>query len=283
MLLDGAGQLLILLIFWSQFYFGWTIGGSSLEGQGGGHFSLLLYPLLGWLFGSYTVLRWRRLTLPVLLQRLLLTASVTVMVVAVTRWLINPADAVWLVHRRVQLIWMTALTAWALLVRLALRHGLLLSDPPRLLLLSHRKDIDSVLKSWRRVPHRQRLFPVDALRLQRRLALLEHPFLVAVSPEVRRDPTLQALLESLEICDPRIVQCLCSQLFEQQQERLPPGLMGDFFYLRRLPGLSLLVSRLSSRMAFACCFFLLLLTAPFMVVAALLIWLEDRGPIFFTT
>ena len=287
-LLDGAGQLLILcFIFWSPVLFGWTIGGSSLEGQGGWLlFSLLLYPLLGWLFGSYTVLRWRRLTLPVLLQRLLLTASVTVMVVAVTRWLINPADAVWLVHRRVQLIWMTALTAWALLVRLALRHGLLLSDPPRLLLLSHRKDIDSVLKSWRRVPHRQRLFPVDALRLQRRLALLEHPFLVAVSPEVRRDPTLQALLESLEICDPRVVQSVSVlRLFEQQQERLPPGLMGDFsFTYDDLPWAEpFSVQAQLKRMAdLLVAFFLLLLTAPFMVVAALLIWLEDRGPIFFS-
>ena len=60
-------------------------------------FSLLLYPLLGWLFGSYTVLRWRRLTLAVLLQRLVITAAVSVIVVALARWLFNPVDAVWLV------------------------------------------------------------------------------------------------------------------------------------------------------------------------------------------
>ena len=111
LLLDAAGQLLILgLILWMPSLLGWTIGGSSLEGQWGWLlFSLLLYPLLGWLFGSYTVLRWRRLTLPVLLQRLVITATVSVLVVAVARWLINPADAVWLVYRRVQLVWMVAL------------------------------------------------------------------------------------------------------------------------------------------------------------------------------
>ena len=130
MLLDGAGQLLILgFILWVPPLIGWSIGGSNLEGQGSWLlFSLLLYPFLGWLFGSYTVLRWRRLTLPVLLQRLLITAAVSVIVMAVARWLINPADAVWLVYRRVQLVWMVALTCWALLVRLALRRGLLLSD-----------------------------------------------------------------------------------------------------------------------------------------------------------
>ena len=138
LLLDGVGQLLILgLILWVPNWLGFAIGGSSLAGQWGWLlFSLLLYPLLGWLFGSYTVLRWRRLTLPVLLQRLVITAVVSVMVVAVARWLINPADFVWLVYRRVQLLWMMALTGWALLVRLALRKGLLLSNVPRLLLLA---------------------------------------------------------------------------------------------------------------------------------------------------
>ena len=40
-----------------------TGGPPQLEGQGLWLiFCLLLYPLLGWLFGSYTVLRWRRLS-----------------------------------------------------------------------------------------------------------------------------------------------------------------------------------------------------------------------------
>ena len=110
-------------------------------------FVLLLYPLLGWLFGSYTVLRWRRLTLPVLLQRLLLTAAVTLMMVAISRWLINPSDALWLLHRQVLLLWVGALTLWALAVRVGLRRGLLLPESPRLLLLAHPHELDSVLRS----------------------------------------------------------------------------------------------------------------------------------------
>ena len=72
---------------------------------------MALYPFLGWLFGSYTVLRWRRLILPVLLQRLAITAAMSVIVVAVARWVINPGDAVWLVYRRVQLVWMLGPTS----------------------------------------------------------------------------------------------------------------------------------------------------------------------------
>ena len=180
-LLESSGQLLILgLIIGVSNVLGWPFGGSSLAGQWGWLlFSLLLYPLLGWLFGSYTVLRWRRLTMSVLLQRLVITAVVSVMVVAITRWFLNPADSVWLVYRRVQLLWTLMLTGWSLLIRLALRRGLLLHNTPRLLLLAQQNEINAILTAWQRVSHRQRLSPVDAPRLQRRLDEQEQPLLVS--------------------------------------------------------------------------------------------------------
>ena len=288
LLLDAAGQLLILgLILWIPILLGWPIGGSSLDGQWSWLlFSLLLYPLLGWLFGSYTVLRWRRLTLAVLLHRLLITAAVSVIAVAVARWLFNPVDAVWLVYRRVQLVWMLALTGWALLVRLALRRGLLSPDAPRLLLLAHPHEIHTVLTAWQRVPHRQRLSPVDALRLQRRLDQQEQPLLVALSTELRRDSAYRSLLESLEMRDPRVVRSVSVlSLFEQHQERLPPVLMGDTpFTYDDLPwAATFSVQAQLKRMAdLLVAAVLLLLTAPFIAVAAMLIWLEDRGPIFYS-
>ena len=102
LLLDWLGQLLILvLIIWINGRIGIVFDVRSIQSQWPWIvFVLMLYPLLGWLFGSYTVLRWRQLTTPVLLQRLLITASVTLVVVAVARWLINPSDEVWLVSRQ---------------------------------------------------------------------------------------------------------------------------------------------------------------------------------------
>ena len=287
LLLDGAGQLLILgFILWLPPLIDCQIGGSNLEGQGSWLlFSLLLYPFLGWLFGSYTLLRWRRLALPVLLQRLVITAAVSVMVVAIARWLINPADSVWLVYRSVQMLWMLALTGWALLVRLALRRGLLLPESPRLLLLAKQNEIPAVLTAWQRVLHRQRLSPVDSLRLQGRLEQPEQPLLVAVTSEMRRDSNQRSLLESLEMRDPRVVRSVSVlSLFEQQQERLPPMLMGDVsFTYDDLPWASTFsVQAQLKRMAdLLVAALLLLITAPFMAVSALLIWLEDRGPVFY--
>ena len=68
---DWLGQLLILaLVMLFPPLAGLPSDGITLFSQTGWLlFMVLLYPALGWLFGSYTVLRWRRLTLPVLLQR----------------------------------------------------------------------------------------------------------------------------------------------------------------------------------------------------------------------
>ena len=138
LLLDWLGQASILaMMLWMPTWTGIVIGGDSLQGQEPWLvFSFLLYPLLGWLFGSYTLLRRRRLTFLVLLKRLVITAIFTVMVVAIVRWLINPSDSVWLVSRRVQLFWIGALTLWALAVRVVLRMGLLLPEAPRTVLLA---------------------------------------------------------------------------------------------------------------------------------------------------
>ena len=287
LLLDWFGQVLILVLMLSMpAWTGIALGGETLQGQGPWLvFVLLLYPLLGWLFGSYTVLRWRRLALPVLLQRLLITAAVTLMVVAIARWLINPSEAVWLVSRRVQLLWIGVLTLWALAVRVGLRRGLLLPEAPRMLLLANPQELDTVLRAWRRVPQRQILRPVDPKALVQQLDQAEEPILVALSQAVRQDPELCPLLANLEMRDPRQVRALSVlSLFEQQQERLPPVLMANtVLAYDDLPwAATFSVQAQLKRMAdLLVAALLLLLSAPFVLLAALLIWLEDRGPVVY--
>ena len=287
LLLDWLGQVLIMVLILSMpAWTGIDLGGESLHGQGPWLvFVLLLYPLLGWLFGSYTVLRWRRLTLIVLLQRLLITAAVTLMVVAIARWLINPSELVWLVHRRVQLLWIGSLSLWALAVRVGLRRGLLLPDSPKILFLAQPQEIDAVLGEWRRVPQRQRLRPITATALARQLDHVEEPILLALSEAVRKDTALRPLHDSLEMCDPRHVRAVSVlNLFEQHQERLPPILMKDtVFAYNDLPwAATFSVQAQLKRMAdLLVAALLLLLTAPFVFIAAILIWLEDRGPVLY--
>jgi len=289
LLLDWLGQLLILAgiicspgsLGFPKANFAWLdVHGLWLI------FCLLLYPLLGWLFGSYTVLRWRRLAFPVLLQRLLITAAVTMMVVAIARWLVNPGEEVWLVYRRVQVVWLGAQTVWSLLMRIALRRGLFLPDAPRLLLLASEGEMERTLKAWVRVALPKRLKPISPLALEQLLNEGSEPLFVALSSGVRRDPCLSGLIERLEVQDPRLVQTISViNLFEKQQERLPPALLADSgLSYEDIPwaapfSVQVQLKRLADLLVAAA---LLLLTAPFVGLAALLIWLEDQGPIFYS-
>ena len=289
LLLDWLGQLLILAAMVSSpsLLAMPARGFTQLEGQVSWLiFCLLLYPLLGWLFGSYTVLRWQTLAFPVLLQRLLLTAIVTLMVVAIARWFVNPGEEVWLVFRRVQLVWLGALTAWSLLMRIALRRGLLLPDVPRLLLLASDDEMSGIMQAWVRVASRQRLEPFTHEAMEQYLKDGDTPLLAALSPACRQDLNLFSLIQRLELQDPRLVQTISViKLFEKQQERLPPGLLLDSgLSYDEIPwtkpfSVQAQLKRLADLFV---AFVLLLLTAPFVCFAALLIWLEDQGPVFYS-
>ena len=289
LLLDLLGQLLILAGFMSSPY--WLEIATGEPSQFEIHwlwliFCLLIYPLLGWLFGSFTVLRWRRLAFPVLLQRLLITATVTFLVVAIARWLVNPGDEVWIVSRQVQIVWLCALTAWSLLMRIALRRGLLLPDAPRLLLLSKDEEKEGILQAWARVVLPLRLEPISPPAFEKLLNEGVEQLLVALSPSLRHDPRFSGLIERLEIQDPRLVQTISIiSLFEKHQERLPPALLADSGLLYdELPwaapfSVQAQLKRLADLLVAGA---LLLLTAPFVALAALLIWLEDQGPVFYS-
>ena len=193
LILDWLGQVLIFVFILAMSdWTGVELSGDTLQVQGPWFlFVLLLYPLLGWLFGSYTVLRWRRLTFPLLLQRLLITGAVTLMVVAIARWLINPSEMVWLVHRRVQFLWMGSLSLWVLAVRVGLRRGLLLPDAPRFCCVQP-WELDIVLADWRRLPRRQRLRPV-CQRPRPRTRSVRGADLLALSQSARSDVALRPL------------------------------------------------------------------------------------------
>ena len=287
LLLDWLGQILILiLIMLAPAVFGVPIGGTQLAGQRSWLlFCLLLYPLLGWLFGSYTVLRWRRLPVTVLLQRLLLTATATLMVVALSRWLLNPGEQVWLVYRRVQLVWVAALTCWSLLVRIGLRRGMLLPESPRLLLLAADQEKGPILQAWRRVPQRERLQTIQPGQLQGELQSLNAPLMLTLTPQMRVDDSLQQLRNQWETTDPSLMRVVSTErLFEQMQERLPPMLLPDSgLNYDDLPWAATfsVQAQLKRAADLIVAGGLILLTLPFVAIAAFLVWLEDRGPVFY--
>ena len=187
----------------------------------------------------------------------------------------------WQVH----LVWHGALVFWALLIRIALRKGLLLPDSPRLFLLASDHERVNILQAWARVAPRHNLKPIPPAVLERLLMEGASRLLVALSPSFRRDPNYLSLIERLETQDPSLVQTISViRLFDSQQERLPPSLLeGSAFSYDELPwavpfSVQAQLKRLADLFIAAA---LLLCTAPFVGLAGLLIWLEDRGPVFY--
>ena len=179
--------------------------------------------------------------LHVLIQRLFLTAVAALIVVAVARWLINPPDSIWVLHRRVQLLWLGSLFTWSLLVRFGLRRGLVFPEPPQLLLLADNSEADIIQRAWKRVPQLSGLRRVTLEQLKSRLQGANERCLITVGLGTRERIRHLSSFKQLEGLDPRRVQVvLPAGLFERQQERLPPILLADsWMSYDEMPGRSL--------------------------------------------
>ncbi len=285
--LDSLGQFLTLLLISLTLSPTDSLQSANpLIGQGYWLlFCILIYLSLGWLFGTYTILRWPKLPKVVLIQRLLLTAAVSMIAVAIMRWLFNPSIEIWLLHRRVQFTWIIGITIWSFFIRLALHRGLFLPMPPRLLLLSHESETDLVQKAWQQVHHRAPLTNVSADQISNFCVQEEESVVIAFTPSFQSDEELLANINVFERSDPRKVRFIpLMRLFEEQQERFPPILMPEgVMTYGALPWLEPLSvqTQLKRTADVLLALSLLLTTMPIIIIAAILIWLEDQGPIFY--
>lgn len=228
----------------------------------------LVYLLFGWLFGSYTVLRWPWLQGRQMLQRILTPGLATLLVMVFWGWLAHVPDGQILYHRSMLLLIFSFETVWVLLGRLGFRWLLSRSVPVRWQILQgSQKDVVLIRREWARHEHHHPL-PVS---------------LASLSPAPLEQKI--GLLKPLQQRKQRTIRYASAlHLAEHELERLPPALLSKawldyadapwsnpFSFQRQLKrfadvGVSLL---------------LLLLTSPLLLLAALLIWLEDRGPVFF--
>lgn len=287
-LLDVVGQLVVLWFLISlPILLGLSPAELSLEKQWGWLIgSMTTYLFSSWLFGSYTVLRWRRVPLPSLLPRVLVASMATVVVMAVCRWALNPGEEIWLLYRRVQLAWMLPVTIWSLLVRVGLGKGLLLTEAPALLVFGPERESEIVMKAWVAIPARQPLQMTSVAALEQQLQDDESPSIVlAITPSQRINAEADGLMEQLESCDPRKTLLMSPlRLIETYQERLPTDLLPDsWLSYGEIPWTSAfnVQSQLKRAADLVVSALLLLLTSPFLLLAAVLVWLQDHGPVMY--
>ncbi len=273
--LDLLGMTLILVGLASL----WA---KPLQGQVGWiAITVSAYLLFGWLLGTYTVIGRPRLSRSTLIQRIGLCLLTTLMLVAILRWVINPPLDLWLVYRSSQISWLFPTSIWSLMVRVGLRRGALQSEEPKLVLVAPEDEALQALQAWKLTP--TRIMP--SWMSSEEAAVQKSPLLLAISPSVRSHPQYRLLLETLEQRDPR--ECNITTplaLAERQLERLPPTMLPEpWLSYSEIPWNGLFSpQRQLKRVADVVLSLLLLaVTAPVVIIAAILIWLEDRGPVFY--
>ena len=245
-----------------------------------------IYWSLGWLFGSYTLLRAPRLRWIQLLVRVGLTSLATVVAGAVLGWLLRASPQITLLHRG-SLIPLFALAAcWSIAVRLGIRRLARAAGNERWLVLAHAEESASILLEWRRLgvstpPAIQSLR--DAEPLEAALAGQgDSPGGVALSPEVLGEANVQGGVEAVVARGWAITTL--AQLAEQELQRIPPHWVGDQWMLfsGRIEGSRFGFEQQLKRYAdVLISLLLLLLTAPLLALAAMLIKFGDPGPILY--
>ena len=171
------------------------------------------------------------------------------------------------------------LSFWALLVRLLLRRGLLY---PMLACFCNSKKI--FLQCSKYASCSPYLSFNSCCASRHNVVLIMSPALVVAVSPVLHDSRKRSLLESIETRD--LVSCDVFQfsLFRAAAGTSSSSLIRNAsFSYDDLPWAATSFQAQLKRMAdLVIAFFLLVLTAPFIALAAFFIWLEDRGPILYS-
>jgi lipopolysaccharide/colanic/teichoic acid biosynthesis glycosyltransferase len=224
------------------------------------------YVCFGWLLGSYTVLRWPWLRLRLVVLRLGLTGVATLSLMALLDWAINLQDSIELTHRSTLLAAIGLTICWSLLVRLGLRLLVRRRPEQRWRLMAGSADAQQIQLEWQRTPFVQPLGVVPPGGM-----VLGSDLLLAPDQE----QCLKALVEQ------GLTVTTVVELAEAQLERLPPSLLPEeWLAIDEIPwAYCFSIQRQLKRSAdVLLALMLLLISLPLLLLLALLIWLEDRGP-----
>jgi len=243
----------------------------------------LLYGLFSWLLGGYTVLRWPWLRLRLVLQRLFLTAVATGVCLILLGWLFNASShEVPLLNRGLLVAFLLFQSTYALGLRLVLRRFSRLGTYPSWQLLAAPEHQKQVLKEWQRNPF------VRAPGLLVPASLPIHDQMMALSPGTvvatyqQIDSGLGHQLAQLK--SRGITIATIEEIAQAQLERLPPAFLpGDWLSYGDLRWTNELSFQRKLKRVFdvVVSSFLLLIALPFTLILAGLIWLEDRGSVFY--
>ncbi|MCP9805821.1 exopolysaccharide biosynthesis polyprenyl glycosylphosphotransferase [Cyanobium sp. T1B-Tous] len=242
---------------------------------------VLLYLSLGWLFGSYTLLKRSRLRWTQLLLRLGVTSAASLTAGALLGWLLRVPPDIGLLHRGSLIPLFSLVTIWSALVRLGLRQGERLSPLPAWQIVALPQEIEAITREWRRSSNNAPAPTI--LRFSPTLWATDGPSAaIALSTGVAAEANVQQFCQ--EVVGQGHPVLGLAALAEQELQRIPPHWVANQWLLfsSRIDGEHSTIQQQLKRFAdVVISVLLLLITSPILALAALMIRAQDGGAVIY--
>jgi exopolysaccharide biosynthesis polyprenyl glycosylphosphotransferase len=243
----------------------------------------LIYLSLGWLFGSYTLLKLARLRWTQLLLRLGITSAASLVAGALLGWLLRLPPEIGLLHRGSLIPLFSLVTLWSALVRLGLRQGQRLSPLPGWQIVALENEAEAIAREWHRDGASGQTPLPAILSFSPTLWSTQSPHAaIALSSGVATAANVQQFCQ-LVVGEGHPVLSLAA-MAERELQRIPPRWVGDQWLLfsSRIDGEHSTVEQQLKRFAdVVISVLLLLVTSPILALAALAIRAQDGGPVIY--
>ncbi len=245
---------------------------------------VVIYLSLGWLFGSFTLLKARRLRWSQLVVRLAITSAATTAAGALVGWLLRTAPDVTLLHRGSLMPLFTLAALWSGGVRLLLRQLAHSTRQDQWDIVSLPGEREAIKAEWERIGAIQA--PSIHVLGQEVLQLMqaegnENCGLALSQGVLKQSDGLDSCARALAEGRPVTSLALAA---EQELQRIPPHWVEDQWLLfsdrseQRGGGFERQLKRYADVMV---SLLLLLLSSPVLAITAALIRLGDGGPVLY--
>ena len=242
---------------------------------------VLIYLSLGWLFGSYTLLKLARLRWMQMLLRLGITSTASIVAGALLGWLLRVPPDVTLLHRGNLIPLFSLVSFWSTFVRLGLRQSKHLSSQTARQIVALPQEVEAIAREWRRsygntpppqiLPFSSNLWEHDAPNTT-----------IALSSGVAAEANVQQFCQ--EVVGQGHPVLSLAAMAEQELQRIPPHWVGDQWLLfsNRIDGVNSTFEQQLKRFAdVVISVVLLAMTSPVLALAALLIRAQDGGAVIY--
>lgn len=278
-LLDAAGLVALALGLTA----GWHNGIRDQAPQSGSLVVLvLIYCTLGWLLGSYTLLKLRTLTLPQVFTRLSSTAITSMTAAAAYSYVFRLQITSTLFFRSNLIPLFLLLTAWSAMVRLVLRRHWQDNQQMRWHIVALQHEIPLLQKEWSRNRDAAQQPTITALQSGPAPAEITNSEAMALSPGVINNPGLKVFCQ--EAVNHGLPIYTIVELAEQELQRIPCRWIDNQWLLFSggIDGQRTTIQKQLKRFSDVVVSLTLLgLSSPLLLLACALVKLQDGGAVIY--